>query len=85
MAAKLKLIPGSTIRWGARRFVVVDYIGLDAGSISRQNNPMSPLSLRKFGLSPVDAAAIPKQSKCRAVGQRRFSLFSLFERNVISR
>jgi hypothetical protein len=30
MAAKLKLIPGSTIRWGARRFVVVDYIGLDA-------------------------------------------------------
>jgi hypothetical protein len=30
MAAKLKLIPGSTIRWGARRFVVVDYVGLDA-------------------------------------------------------
>ena len=27
MAAKLKLIPGSTIRWGARRFVVVDYVG----------------------------------------------------------
>ena len=30
MAAKLRLIPGSTIRWGARRFVVVDYVGLDA-------------------------------------------------------
>ena len=30
MAAKRKLIPGSTIRWGARRFVVVDYVGLDA-------------------------------------------------------
>ena len=30
MAAKLKLIPGSTIRWGARRFVLVDYVGLDA-------------------------------------------------------
>jgi hypothetical protein len=30
MAAKLNLIPGSTIRWGARRFVVVDYVGLDA-------------------------------------------------------
>jgi hypothetical protein len=30
MAAKLKLIPGSTIRWGARRFDVVDYVGLDA-------------------------------------------------------
>jgi hypothetical protein len=30
MAAKLKLRPGSTIRWGARRFVVVDYVGLDA-------------------------------------------------------
>jgi hypothetical protein len=27
MAAKLKLISGSTIRWGARRFVVVDYVG----------------------------------------------------------
>src|SRR4029077_17776316 len=36
-------------------------------------------------LSPVDAAAILKQSKCRAVGQRRFLLFSLFERNVIGR
>jgi nucleoside-diphosphate-sugar epimerase len=33
----------------------------------------------------LTAAAIPKQSKCRAAGQRRFSLFSLFERNVISR
>ena len=30
MAAKLKLISGSTIRWGARRFDVVDYVGLDA-------------------------------------------------------
>ena len=30
MAGKLKLISGSTIRWGARRFVVVDYVGLDA-------------------------------------------------------
>ena len=30
MAAKLKLIPGSKVRWGARRFDVVDYVGLDA-------------------------------------------------------
>ena len=30
MAATLKFIPGSTIRWGAKRFVVVDYAGMDA-------------------------------------------------------
>jgi hypothetical protein len=30
MAATLKFLPGSTIRWRATRFIVVDYAGLDA-------------------------------------------------------
>jgi hypothetical protein len=30
MAISLRFIPGSTIRWRERRFVVVDYAGMDA-------------------------------------------------------
>lgn len=30
MAVSLRFIPGSTIRWQERRFVVVDYAGMDA-------------------------------------------------------
>jgi hypothetical protein len=30
MAVSLRFIPGSTIRWRERRFVVVDYAGMDA-------------------------------------------------------
>jgi hypothetical protein len=30
MAASLTLFPGSTIRWHDRRFVILDYAGLDA-------------------------------------------------------
>jgi hypothetical protein len=30
MPASLRFIPGTTIRWRARRFVIVDYAGLDA-------------------------------------------------------
>ena len=52
MAAKLKLIPGSTIRWGARRFVVVDHVGLDA-VIAREVGKRIPFAggkLRKANL-----------------------------------
>ena len=30
MAASLKFFPGSTIRWHTRRYVVIDYVGLEA-------------------------------------------------------
>jgi hypothetical protein len=32
MAVTLKFAPGSTIRWGAKRFVVVDYADMDPSS-----------------------------------------------------
>ena len=30
MAASLKLFPGSTVRWCGRRYMILDYAGLDA-------------------------------------------------------
>jgi hypothetical protein len=30
MAASLKFFPGSVIRWHTRRYVVIDYVGLEA-------------------------------------------------------
>jgi hypothetical protein len=30
MAASIKFLPGATVRWQARRYVIVDYAGLDA-------------------------------------------------------
>ena len=30
MAASLKFFPGSVIRWRTRRYIVVDYVGLEA-------------------------------------------------------
>jgi hypothetical protein len=35
MAASLKLLPGSTVRWRCRRYLIVDYESLDA-IIARQ-------------------------------------------------
>ena len=35
MAASLKLLPGSTVRWRGRRYLIVDYESLDA-IIARQ-------------------------------------------------
>jgi putative transposase len=50
VAATLKFLPGSTIRWRARRFVVVDYAGMDA-IIARE------LGKRKLERIPVKEAA----------------------------
>ena len=30
MAASLKFFPGSVVRWHTRRYVVIDYVGLEA-------------------------------------------------------
>jgi hypothetical protein len=44
MTATLKFIPGTTIRWGTRRFVVVDYAGMDAIIADSAAFPEWPLS-----------------------------------------
>src|ERR1700756_1117626 len=50
MAATLKLRVGSTIRWRAKRFVVVDYAGLDAVIVRE-------LGKRKLERIPISDAA----------------------------
>ena len=60
MAAKLKLIPGSTIRWGARRFVVVDYVGLDAviaREVGKRKLERIPVRVANPDRTPGDPAA----------------------------
>jgi putative transposase len=60
MAAKLKLIPGSTIRWGARRFVVVDYVGLDAviaREVGKRKLERIPVRVANPDRTPGDRAA----------------------------
>ena len=60
MAAKLKLIPGSTIRWGARRFVVVDYVGLDAviaRQVGKRKLERIPVRVANPDRTPGDRAA----------------------------
>jgi hypothetical protein len=50
MAASLKLLPGSTVRWRGRRYLIVDYESLDA-IIARQPGK------RRLELIPVNEAA----------------------------
>lgn len=50
MAVTLKFMPGSTIRWRASRFIVIDYAGMDA-IIARE------LGKRKLERIPVRDAA----------------------------
>ena len=57
MAAKLKLIPGSTIRWGARRFVVVDYVGLHAVIAREVGKRRIPMRVANPDRTPGDRAA----------------------------
>jgi hypothetical protein len=72
MAAKLKLIPGSTIRWGARRFVVVDYVGLDAviaREVGKRKLERIPVRVANPGLSSRDLDL--GTERCPFLGQRR--------------
>src|ERR1700736_5907349 len=50
MAASLKLLPGSTVRWRGRRYLIVDYESLDA-IIARQPGK------RRLERIPVNEAA----------------------------
>jgi len=60
MAASIKFLPGATIRWQARRYVIVDYAGLDA-IVGRETGK------RKLERIPVDEAQLDQTSRDRAV------------------
>ena len=92
MAASLKLLPGSTVRWRGRRYLIVDYQSLDA-IIARQPgkprleripvNEAAPdhASHIVSGRTP-DLVSVPEM----AAGQRRSSPFSSrLERSVLAR
>ena len=92
MAASLKLLPGSTVRWRGRRYLIVDYQSLDA-IIARQPGK------RRLERIPVNEAAPDHASHIvsgrtpdlvsvpeMAAGQRRSSPFSSrLERSVLAR
>ena len=60
MPASLRFIPGTTIRWRARRFVIVDYAGLDAlvaREIGKRRLHRVPLNEALVDLTPGDRNA----------------------------
>jgi hypothetical protein len=59
MAATLKFLPGSTIRWRATRFIVVDYAGLDA-IIARE---LGKRRLERIPVRDAKADRIPGDQK----------------------
>src|SRR6266436_3967755 len=70
MAASLKLLPGSTVRWRGRRYLIVDYESLDA-IIARQPGK------RRLERIPVneaapDHASVPEEAWQKAV--KRFKI-----------
>src|ERR1700730_9987005 len=44
MAASLKLLPGSTVRWRGRRYLIVDYESLDAIIARQPRKQLGPLA-----------------------------------------
>ena len=60
MPASLRFIPGTTIRWRVRRFVIVDYAGLDAlvaREIGKRRLHRVPLNEALVDLTPGDRNA----------------------------
>jgi hypothetical protein len=66
MATTLKFLPGSTIRWRATRFIVVDYADIDA-IIARE------LGKRKLERIPVRDATQIGPLATRRRGRRKTS------------
>ena len=60
MAASLKLLPGNTIRWQGRRYLIVDYEGLDA-IIARQpgKRRLDRIPIREVTPDHIDSASTP--------------------------
>jgi hypothetical protein len=66
MAASLKLFPGSTVRWCGRRYLIVDYAGLDAiiGREPGKRRPERiPVSKAKPDPHQADSARMPPESR----------------------
>lgn len=62
MAASLKLFPGSTVRWCGRRYMILDYAGLDAiiGREPGKRRPERiPVSEAKPDQHQADSAWMP--------------------------
>jgi hypothetical protein len=60
LATTLKFLPGSTIRWRATRFIVVDYADLDAliaRELGKRNLERIPLRDAKPDRTPGDQKA----------------------------
>ena len=76
MAVSLTLLPGSAIRWCERRYVVVDYVGLDA-IIAREPgqrrleripvNEAKPAHAASTGWTPPDLVSVPEEQWREAV------------------
>jgi hypothetical protein len=88
MAVSLRFIPGSTIRWQERRFVVVDYVGMDAivaREVGKRRLQRIPVNQAITDLTPGDRDAwtpdlvsVPEEAWQTAV--RRFKILRpLFE------
>ena len=88
MAVSLRFIPGSTIRWRERRFVVVDYAGMDAivaREVGKRRLQRIPVNQAITDLTPGDRDAwtpdlvsVPEEAWQTAV--RRFKILGpLFE------
>jgi putative transposase len=60
MAASIKFSPGATIGWQSRRYVIIDYAGLDA-IVGRE------VGKRKLERIPVGEAQLDPTSRARAV------------------
>jgi putative transposase len=88
MAVSLRFIPGSTIRWRERRFVVVDYAGMDAvvaREVGKRKLQRIPVNETVGDLTPgdrdvwtPDLVSVPEEAWQTAV--RRFKILKpLFE------
>jgi putative transposase len=94
MPASLRFIPGTTIRWRARRFVIVDYAGLDAlvaREIGKRRLYRVPLSEAVVDVTPGDGNAwtpdlVSVENKAWQIAVRRFKLLKpLLELNHAER
>src|SRR5215471_16651019 len=73
MAVTLKFAPGSTIRWGAKRFVVVDYVDMDS-IVARE------LGKRRLERIPVQETA-PDRS-LEATGLREHPIWCRYRKRL---